>query len=247
MTILHIPHASTKIPAGVTPYLVSPADLAAQQLALVDHFTDELYDLPGADRVVFPVSRFFIDAERFPDDAHEPMSMIGMGVFYTRTTSLTPLRENPPRALRDALLNDYYWPHHKDLETRVMNALARDGKALIIDCHSYPEKPLPYEGDKARLPRPQIGIGTDDFHTPASLSDLASRLFREKGYEVNINVPFAGTLTPLSVYRRDPRVHSIMIEVRRDLYMDEKTGLKHSGFARVQADLTAVMRALDAL
>jgi N-formylglutamate amidohydrolase len=32
-------------------------------------------------------------------------------------------------------------------------------------------------------------------------------------------------------------VQSLMIEVRRDLYMDETTGERHGGFARIQSVL----------
>jgi N-formylglutamate deformylase len=45
--------------------------------------------------------------------------------------------------------------------------------------------------------------------------------FSGKGYSVALNVPFAGALTPLKLYRN---LRSIMIEARRDLYMDEQTG-----------------------
>jgi N-formylglutamate deformylase len=40
---------------------------------------------------------------------------------------------------------------------------------------------------------------------------------------VALNVPFAGALTPLKLYRNESRLRSIMLEVRRDLYMDEQT------------------------
>jgi N-formylglutamate amidohydrolase len=49
-------------------------------------------------------------------------------------------------------------------------------------------------------------------------------LLRTEGYSVALNVPFAGALTPLKLYRNESRLRSIMIEVRRNLYMDEQTG-----------------------
>ena len=47
---------------------------------------------------------------------------------------------------------------------------------------------------------------------------------RAEGFEVRRDTPFGGALVPLERYRRDARVHAVMIEVRRDLYCDASTG-----------------------
>ena len=39
--------------------------------------------------------------------------------------------------------------------------------------------------------------------------------------ETALNTPFAGTLVPLKHFGKEPRVHSVMLEIRRDQYMDE--------------------------
>ena len=55
--------------------------------------------------------------------------------------------------------------------------------------------------------------------------------------------PFAGALVPLSFLGNDRRVHAVMIEVRRDLYMDEETGDRLAGFAgRAAAVQAALLR-----
>ncbi len=64
----------------------------------------------------------------------------------------------------------YYDPHHARLETLVAEKLEASSKCLIIDCHSFPSKPLPYEPDQSAN-RPDICIGTDEFHTPKWLTD----------------------------------------------------------------------------
>ena len=43
-----------------------------------------------------------------------------------------------------------------------------DDHCLIIDGHSFPALPLPYELNQ-RAFRPDFCIGTDDFHTPEEL------------------------------------------------------------------------------
>lgn len=239
--ILHIPHASTFIPPEeMDLYTVDADRLARENLLLADLHTDQLYDYPGAARAVFPVSRFVVDPERFSDDAAEPMAAKGMGALYQVATDLTSIRPIIPPERRKVLLNRYYWPHHNQLDFLAKARLDTFGLCLIFDCHSYPSRTLPYEREGQF--RPQIGIGTDPFHTASPLKVAMEKAFADRGYEVGIDTPFAGALVPNAFYGRDPRVQSVMIEVRRDLYMDEATGIPHGGFDRVRKDLTDVMR-----
>ncbi|MGZ9097676.1 MAG: N-formylglutamate amidohydrolase [Micavibrio sp.] len=240
--LLHIPHSSTDIPEIYrSKYLISAEDLALENLRLTDLYTDELYDLPGAERAVFPVSRFLVDAERFCDDAQEPMAARGMGVLYTATTGLQKLREIPGAEVRAALLNRFYHPHHKFLNDWADDALTAHGRCLLIDCHSFPSRALPYELENQNLPRPEICIGTDSFHTPAELTDAMRNYFEDHGYWVGIDAPFSGALTPGNHFGRNKGVKSFMIEVRKDLYMNESTGEKNAAFESVRSHLTEAM------
>ena len=53
------------------------------------------------------------------------------------------------------------------------------------------------------------------------IRDTMVTAVKEAGYSVAVDAPFAGALVPLSYYRKDDRVLSVMIEVNRRLYMDE--------------------------
>ena len=91
------------------------------------------------------------------------------------------------------------------------------GKCLIIDGHSFHPKTLPHEPDQT-TPRPDICIGTDDYHTPEWLKEAAVSYWESLGYTVAVNSPFAGTILPLQYYGKDKRVMSIMLELNRNLY-----------------------------
>ena len=228
--ILHIPHASTVLPSEVE-FLLGQEELAYEVDAMTDHHTDRLFDLPGAHRCVFPVSRLVIDPERFIED---PMESVGMGVVYMRTAEGEALRDISD-VDRSALIDTYYCPHHAALTCMVDECLGKHGRCLIIDCHSFPEQPLPYESDKTR---PDICIGTDSYHTSAGLKNCLLKVFEAFGYRVAIDSPFSGTIVPLKHYHKDKRVASVMIEVNRSLYASP------SGFKRVQSDLThAILQA----
>ena len=222
--ILHIPHASTVLPSEVE-FLLGQEELAYEVDAMTDHHTDRLFDLPGARRCVFPVSRLVVDPERFIEDS---MESVGMGVVYTRTANGGALR-TISEIDRLALINTYYHPHHNALTRMVDECLEKHNQCLIIDCHSFPAQPLPYEND---LNRPDICIGTDSYHTSAELKGCLLEAFEAAGYVVAVDSPFSGSIVPLKHYQLDRRVSSVMIEVNRSLYASP------IGFKRVQSDLT---------
>jgi len=45
-----------------------------------------------------------------------------------------------------------------------------------------------------------------------------------EGFEAGLNSPFAGALVPMRFYQKNSRVGAIMVEVRRDLYLNENSG-----------------------
>ena len=235
--IYHIPHDSRHIPDDVRPqYTLSHDELEAELDRMTDHHTCRLFLRPSDDpqTIYSPVSRLVVDVERFRADQNESMSKIGMGAVYTSTSNLGPLRRLLTLHEREDLLRRFYDPHHVNLEGRVTAAMSTYGKCLVIDCHSYPSAPLPYERS-AELPveRPEICIGTDPFHTPEDLSLNLLAAFHAEDFDARLNTPFKGALVPSSNYRRDPNVLAVMIEVRRDIYMEERTGRLRGDFETV--------------
>lgn len=116
------------------------------------------------------------------------------------------------------------------MENAVAASLSAHGRCLVIDCHSFPNLRLPYEDRDASASRPDICIGTDEYHTTNALRDAAVSVFESAGYSVAVNYPFAGALVPASRYQEDPRVAAVMIEVNRKLYMNEQTGARARDF-----------------
>ena len=226
--LVHLPHDARAIPPDAqADFLLSLEGLRAECLRLTDRHTAALYadGLAPADLIRAEVSRLVVDTERFADDAQEPCAKVGMGATYVRTADGRPLRTLTPER-RAELMARHYWPHHRALDAASAARLARFGRCVILDAHSYPTGPLPTQ--LASGPTPEIGVGTQPGHTPPDLRDLA----------VGVDVPFSGAMVPNACFGRDPRLWSVMIEVRRDLYMDEATGERHAGFARTQALLT---------
>lgn len=169
------------------------------------------------------LSRLVVDPERFEDDEFELMSKRGMGAVYLKTARQEALRRELLTADREKLIAKYYRPYHQAFAGQTKRILDRFGRCLIIDCHSFPSQPLPYEFDRATN-RPDICLGTDEFHTPKELVTVIINFCRKNGLNVSVNAPFSGTYVPSPYYKKDKSVRSIMIEVNRAKYMDENTG-----------------------
>jgi N-formylglutamate deformylase len=244
--IFHVPHSSTCIPIRYrSQFCLSDALLFEEILLMTDWHTADLFAaaIDGLGQSIeFPVSRLLVDPERFPDDEQESMAKVGMGVLYEKTSRGKSIREARylVGSYRDRLLADYYYPHHEAFEKLVEAELNRRNNALIVDCHSFPGAPLPYELDQ-NPDRPDICIGADEFHTPEQLSENLKKAFARKGYRVKINAPFSGSIVPLNFYKTNPNVASVMIEINRALYMNEETSEKTSNFKIVGEDVASAL------
>jgi N-formylglutamate deformylase len=234
--VLHIPHASRVIPPEErAAILLDDEALERELLAMTDAWTGDLIEMAEiykVRRVIAPVSRLIYDVERFRDDAEETMVERGMGAVYTRTSDGRPLRQVTP-AERERILRTYYDPHHAALTKAVDEALAEADACLIIDVHSFPSKPLPYEPDQSP-DRPEICIGFDDFHGAFLADGGWDAACRHARFQGAANRPFSGSIVPAKHWQRNRNVLSAMIEIRRDLYMDEETGRKLDRFDEIR-------------
>jgi N-formylglutamate amidohydrolase len=247
--VLHIPHSREMIPVDLrSSYRVTESELERELLVMTDWHTEQIFTgaLSDAASVVFPVSRLVVDPERFLSDEWEPMAKVGMGAVYVSRHNGTPLRNKPSDKERAALIGRFYDPHHEKLERVVATILTEAGRCLVLDCHSYPSVAFPYEGSRPQR-RPEICLGTDPFHTPTEMSVAAVEALTRQGFEVACDEPFSGALVPTAFYRKDKRVCALMIELRRDIYMDEKTALLRPDASAFQARLAeALVQIVDA-
>jgi len=229
--ILHIPHSSTLIPF-FEGYVVDSMALEKEMLKLTDWYTHDLFHSDADEMIIAGFSRIFCDPERFPDDAQEVMAQYGMGVLYEKSDSGEEIRIVTPE-LREKVLTSYYWQHHNKFNAAVNNQLDKYGKVTIIDCHSYPSKPLKRDLDK-NPKRPDFNIGTDSFHTTKELIDISVSFFEKAGYTLGIDWPYKGSIVPLEHYQKNKNVSTIMLEINRALYLNEPTNKKSETYSQIK-------------
>lgn len=255
--IVHVPHASTRIPEDVRRGIVlDDAALARELFASTDHHTDAfvagLEEELGGGRLGpgdsgarvrvhgNGLSRLVVDPERFLDPEREVTEAVGRGAVYTRCVDGTLLRDDAVpdwEEVRADLIARHFAPYHAQVDRLVAQMIAEHGHCTLIDVHSYPREAQPYElaaGLHPAAPRPQLCIGTDAIHTPERLLADIGEVAELLGLTTARDTPFAGTFVP-SAWLGDERVRSVMLEVRRDTYMDEVTGAPDAlGVARVR-------------
>lgn len=243
--VVHVPHAGTHLPADVRAGIVlDDAALAEELRRMTDHRTDVLAAGTaevGATRFVNLCSRLLVDPERFLDPDLEEMEAVGMGAVYTATSRRRLLRAPSP-AEREDLLARWFRPYHAAITALVDRHLAAFDRCVLVDVHSYPSSPLPYERH-ADAARPAVCLGTHPVHTPAVVRDRVAELAEQAGLEAGFDVPFSGTFVP-TAHLDDPRVVSIMLEIRRDTYLDEASATPHAGEDEVASFVTSVAAAL---
>ncbi|WP_336883058.1 N-formylglutamate amidohydrolase [Rhodococcus globerulus] len=244
--IIHVPHSSRTIPPQIRAELmINDEELAAELDEATDTATNEIAiaALPQVGRlpavVINGLSRLVVDPERFPDG--DPADAFGRGAVYTRTCSGAPLRTEPYPA-RSELIDTYFRPYATALADAVTDRLNACGRAIVIDLHSYPDKPSAFEDPAA--PRPPLCIGTDPRHTPPWLIEAVRGAFASLGVAEE-NTPYGGAYVPLRHYGNDDRVSAVMIELRRDTYLTDPRTPNYERITEFGRYLAALINAAD--
>lgn len=140
-----------------------------------------------------------------------------------------------------ARIEGFYKPYHQALLDLIQTTQSTFGMAVLVDCHSMPSAA---RGGTGRL-RPDIVIG-DRYGTSCAveLTDMAAQILTRLGYSVSRNKPYAGGHITEHYGRPNQGVHALQIEIKRCLYMDERTLQPTAGFTPLCKDLSIFVRKL---
>lgn len=206
--ILHIPHST---PCTDFSGWTDQEAVRNEHDKWTDWHTDTIFKCtdrslePRVATIVFPMSRYTLDVERYIGD---PMEQCGQGAIYTRTKDgSSERRVEPGVAVPLTAMYANHW-------TTV--SIACHGKGLLIDCHSFPtdhSAPNSSGGDFDVC----IGYNGDGTYPGDGVIETIAGHFRDAGYSVGINEPFSNSFAPV------PDFPSVMIELRKGIYMDEGT------------------------
>lgn len=222
-----------------------------------DYCVDELFACAaslGAPLLAARFPRAYLDANREPyeldpdlfDDVlpeyanTQSVRVIGgLGTIARIVADGEEIYRRPLR-LEDALerIERLYVPFHEALANLLEDTRRQFGYAVLIDCHSMPSSLATQTGS----PRPQFVLGDRFGHAcDLRLTRFLRDAIAAKGYDVQLNRPYAGGYITEHYGRPVRGIHAIQLEINRSLYMNETAITQNNGFARLQSDLTTII------
>lgn len=257
--VLDSPHSGARFPADFGA-AVTEFDLRDGE----DSFIDELWR-PATERgiplLAAQFARTYLDLNRHAGDidlalldapwphAHQPSgkAAIGKALLWRTLDDGRPIYDRLlPAAEVQARIARCHRPYHQALRGLMDAAHARFGVVYHLNCHSMNAVSGVMGAGGAGIARADMVLGDRDGSTCApAFTAFVREVLAAQGYDVRINDPFKGV--ELVRAHADPAAgrHSLQLEVNKRLYMDEATRERHAGYARLQADLMALLDAID--
>ena len=169
----------------------------------------------------------------------------GIGLVWRVVSGGVPLyaRKLTAAELR-ARIDRYYLPYHDELTTVIDACHRAFGAVWHVNCHSMPAVGDTNADDAGRERRDFVIGDRDGTTCDAAFTRFVAERIKSLGYSVAINDPYKGVEIVRRHGRPRERRHSLQIEIKRTLYMNEATLEPHAGYARLQADLTMLARAI---
>ena len=204
--------------------------------------------------------RTYIDCNRTEDDLDPELlaqpwptplqpgekTRLGFGLVWRNIGAGRPIYDRPLSVaeVRNRI-DSYYRPYHAALSEAIEDSARRFAGVWHLNLHSMPNDA--YERLQIRSPHPlaDFVLGDRDGSTcEPGFVDLVERELRACGYTVARNDPYKGVQLIARIGQPARNRHSLQVEIRRPLYMDEATRERNAGFAQVQRDLTALLATL---
>jgi len=155
--------------------------------------------------------------------------------MYSRKLASSEVRERVDR---------YWRPYHAALTTTLDARHGEFGGVWHLNCHSMPAVGDVLSDDPGHE-RADFVLGDRDGTTcePEFTQCIAASV-REMGYSVALNDPYKGVELVRKHGRPAENRHSLQIELKRTLYMDEQTLEPNAGYARLERDLARLLATL---
>jgi N-formylglutamate deformylase len=251
------PHSGTFYPSDFA-YAIPHAQLRSGEDTHVDQLWTAAPEF-GATLLMANFPRTYIDPNRTLSDIDqllldeqwpEPLmptekTRLGFGLIWRKLNADTPIYE---RKLTVAevknRINQYYLPYHNALSNAIEKKFKQFGGVWHLNLHSMPNNA--YERLQIKNPLHPLAdfvLGDRDGTTCNSeFLHLIEKNLRSMGYSVAVNYPYKGMQLIANIGKPHENRHSLQIEIRRPIYMDEISREKTSNFEVVQRDISTLLK-----
>lgn len=172
---------------------------------------------------------------------------LGMGLVPSRTPTRLPIyaRRLPARELTHRVA--HYWrPYRQALKLALDAAVAR-GRRWHLNLHSMPSNAYERLGRVAPGPLADVVLGDLHGHScGAEFTDVVAQAFRQHGYSVTVNEPYAGQDLLREFGAPERGCHSLQVELNRGIYLDERTRHLLPRANDVREDIAEVLQEIAA-
>jgi N-formylglutamate deformylase len=206
----------------------------------------------GATLIEANFPRAYIDANRsladvdpalLADAWHQPIapsrkSELGIGLVWRLARGGVPMYGRKLTAAElQHRIEHWYVPYHAALEGALDARHRAFGAVWHVNCHSMPARGDVISDDPGRE-RADFVLGDRDGTTCAgAFTTLVATTLRGMGYAVAINDPYKGVELVRKHGRPAERRHSLQIEIKRSLYMDEDSLAPNAGYDLLERNL----------
>lgn len=225
----------------------------------VDQLVESVVPL-GAIMVAAQFPRSYVDANREPFELDAAMFAGRLpDECNTRSIRVASGLGTLPRIVMDGVeiynkrlpvaealmrIESCYSPYHAALTYWLEQTEERFGHAIMIDCHSMPSTAAQTVGGL----KSDIIIGDRYGHSASpQLVGYLGELFKQKGYNVAYNRPYAGGFITEHYGSQRATWQALQIEICRGLYLNENDYMPTQNFATLKADLSACFADLTAM
>jgi N-formylglutamate deformylase len=248
--LFEAPRSGTCYPADFRPAVAFDALHAA-----VSSYVPELYaGAPdaGIPLMVARVANSVVDLNRHPDDVDADMldgtwlrplpedrrAPLGIGLIRRYAQPGQPIYTGKLAVAEvERRIATYHAPYHAALAAALERLRASHGWAMHVSLHCMSAVGNALARDHGAA-RPAFCIGDRHGTTcDGAVSRAIVDALAGCGYDVTLNAPYAGAYAIARHSAPERGIHSVQIEIRKDLFMDEASGARHSGFDRVRGDL----------
>lgn len=162
----------------------------------------------------------------------------GIGLVWRLARGGMPMYARKLTAAEVQARIDRCWrPYHDELHSLLDAQHRAFGGVWHLNCHSMPAIGDMLADDPGNL-RADFVLGDRDGTTcEPAFTQLVADTARGLGYTVALNDPYKGVELVRKHGRPAENRHSLQIELKRTLYMDEVTLEPSSGYARLERDL----------
>ncbi len=144
-------------------------------------------------------------------------------------------------------IETYWQAYHTTLQQALNETRESFGKVIHINCHSMPEISNESSKEGPGVRRPEFCLGDRRGITCSpELTRFAQMTLSDLGYEVAVNEPYAGVELVRAYSDPPDNRHSLQVEIRRDLYMDEESLERSQDFNRLKSALSSFTEKLAA-